>query len=69
MVEVTGESGQKVNWSVQFAPATVLAKRGWNTETFKVGETVIASGHPSKAPNTYGLEIQTILRADRSPVR
>jgi hypothetical protein len=69
MVEVTGADGQKVNWAVQFAPATVLSKRGWTTETFKVGETVIATGHPSKAPNTYGLEVQSMMRADRTPVR
>jgi hypothetical protein len=68
-VEVTGENGQKVEWAVQFAPATVLSKRGWSNDTFQVGEVVIASGHPSKAPGTYGLEIQTILRADRTPVR
>jgi hypothetical protein len=69
VVEVTGPNGQKTDWAVQFAPATVLAKRGWSTETFKVGETVKASGHPSKAPGTYGLEHRSISRADGSPVR
>jgi hypothetical protein len=69
LVEVTGPNGQTTNWSVLFPPATVLAKRGWSTETFKVGETVIASGHPSRAPNTYGLEHQRIMRADGTVVR
>ena len=69
MVEVTGPEGQKTDWAVQFPPATVLAKRGWSNDTFKVGETVIATGHPSKAPNTFGLENQGMMRADRTPVR
>lgn len=68
-VETTNEKGQKITWDVQFAPATVLGKRGWNKETFKPGETVIAKGHPSKAPGTYGMEIQTITRADGTAVR
>jgi hypothetical protein len=68
-VEAADEKGQKVVWAIQFAPATVLAKRGWTKETFKPGETVIAKGHPSKAPGTYGMEVGTITRADGSPVR
>jgi hypothetical protein len=68
-VEAADESGQKVQWDIQFAPATVLAKRGWNKQTFKPGETVIAKGHPSKAPGTYGMEVGTITRGDGSPVR
>ena len=37
-------------WAVQFAPATVLAKRGWTDQTFKPGDAVVATGHPSRAP-------------------
>jgi hypothetical protein len=68
-VESTDENGKSLQWSIQFAPATVLGKRGWSKDTFKPGEVVIAKGHPSKAPGTYGMEVQTITRADGSPVR
>ena len=36
-VEVHSGDGEKVVWAVQFAPATVLAKRGWTEQTFKPG--------------------------------
>jgi hypothetical protein len=67
-VETENEQGQKVVWAVQFAPATVLAKRGWTDQTFKRGDAVVATGHPSRAPGTYGLEQRGIERADGSPL-
>lgn len=67
-VETENERGEKVVWAVQFAPATVLAKRGWTDRTFQLGDAVIAKGHPSRAPGTYGLEQREIERADGSPI-
>jgi hypothetical protein len=46
----------------------VLAKRGWTDATFKAGDAVVATGHPSRAPGTYGLEQRSLARADGSPV-
>jgi hypothetical protein len=67
-VEAEDNQGQKVVWAVQFAPATVLAKRGWTEQTFKPGDPVVATGHPSRAPGTHGLEQRGIERADGSPI-
>jgi len=67
-VEVTGDSGEKVIWAVQFAPATVLVKRGWTDQTFKPGDAVVATGHPSRAAGTHGLEHRDLKRADGSPI-
>jgi hypothetical protein len=67
-VEAENDQGEKVVWAVQFAPATVLAKRGWTDRTFQPGDAVVASGHPSRAPGTYGLEQRGIERADGSPL-
>jgi hypothetical protein len=67
-VEADNEQGQKVVWAVQFAPATVLAKRGWTEQTFKPGDAVVATGHPSRAAGTYGLEQRGIERADGKPL-
>jgi hypothetical protein len=67
-VEADNEQGQRVVWAVQFAPATVLAKRGWTDQTFKPGDAVVATGHPSRAPGTYGLEQRGIERADGKPL-
>ena len=67
-VEAQNDKGEKVVWAVQFAPATVLAKRGWTEQTFKPGDAVVAMGHPSRAPGTYGLEHSGLERADGSPI-
>jgi hypothetical protein len=67
-VRVPGDGGDAVIWAVQFAPATLLAKRGWTDETFKPGDEVVATGHPSRAPGTHGLEHRGIERADGSPI-
>jgi hypothetical protein len=68
-IEVTDEKGQVVLYEVSFGntAATALAKRGWSIDTFKVGETVIAKGHPSKAPGSHGID-GSVTRADGSPV-
>jgi hypothetical protein len=63
------ENGQKVVWEIHFAPASVLGRRGWTAETFKPGDTIVATGHPSRVPGTRGLEHRTITRGDGSPVR
>ena len=67
-LEAENDQGQKVVWSVQFAPATLLAKRGWTDQTFKLGDAIVATGHPSRAPGTYGLEQRSIARADGRPI-
>lgn len=67
-VEAPNDEGETVVWAVQFAPATVLSKRGWTDRTFKAGDTVVATGHPSRAPGTYGLEQRSLARADGSPI-
>ena len=67
-VEAQNDAGEKVVWAVQFAPATVLAKRGWTDQTFNPGDAVIATGHPSRAAGTYGLEHRGLERADGSPI-
>ena len=67
-VQAPNDEGEIVVWAVQFAPATVLQKRGWTDATFKPGDTVVATGHPSRAPGTYGLEHRSLARADGSPI-
>src|SRR5688572_32865625 len=67
-VATQNEEGQRIVWAVQFAPATALAKRGWTDQTFQPGDVVVATGHPSRAPGTYGLEHRGLERADGSPI-
>ena len=67
-IEAEGEDGSRVTWEMQFAPATWLAKRGWTSTTFVPGDRVIARGHPSRQPGTYGLQGGTITKADGSEI-
>lgn len=67
-LEATDEQGRRVVWEVQFAPATLLAKRGWTDQTFKPGDAIVATGHPSRAPGTFGLEHRSLARADGAPI-
>ena len=68
-VEARDAEGEIRVFEIGFAPATVLAKRGWSTETFQEGDVIHAKGHPSKAPGTYGLSGAAIHRADGTEVR
>jgi hypothetical protein len=37
---------------------------GWSAKTFVPGEIISATGHPSRAPGTYGLSPLKVARAD-----
>ena len=69
-MEVIGQNNESVTWQIEFAPATVLAKRGWNSETFIPGQDIAARGHPSRVEGTYGMAAGAeITREDGSQVR
>ncbi len=68
-VEAIDSEGETRVFEIGFPPATILTKRGWNRETFREGEVIRATGHPSKAPGTYGLSGAAIHRADGTEVR
>ena len=63
-LEVTDDKGVKREWTVEFVGAVRLAKVGWSAKTFTPGETVIVSGHPSRAEGTYGISPVSVARAD-----
>jgi len=63
-VKVTNEAGETVEWALQFRNRTNMIKRGWSTETVKSGDRLTATGHPSIAAGTYGMQVETIIRDD-----
>lgn len=63
-VEVTDEKGAKNDWILEFVGPVRLIKQGWSAKTFVPGEVVSATGHPSRAPGTYGLSPLKVSRAD-----
>jgi hypothetical protein len=63
-VEVTDDAGNKVEWALQFRNRTNMIKRGWSIETARPGDRLTATGHPSIAAGTYGMQVETIIRDD-----
>ena len=63
-VEVTDEKGVKNDWVLEFVGPVRLIKVGWSAKTFVPGEVISATGHPSRAPGTYGLSPLKVARAD-----
>jgi hypothetical protein len=54
----------KNEWVLEFVGPVRLIKVGWSAKTFTPGEVVSASGHPSRAPGTFGLSPLMVARAD-----
>jgi len=63
-VEVTDDKGVKNDWVLEFVGPVRLIKVGWSAKTFVPGEIVSATGHPSRAPGTFGLSPLQVSRAD-----
>jgi hypothetical protein len=63
-VEVTDEKGAKNEWAIEFVGPVRLIKVGWSAKTFTPGEIISATGHPSRAPGTFGLSPLSVSRAD-----
>jgi len=60
VVEVTNEAGLKENWDFSFGGSAVvhLTRSGYSKDTFKIGETVIGRGSPSRSQTYKGLLIR-----------
>ena len=65
-VDVTTEDGQIENWEIQFGNATGLRRRGWHRDIIQPGERVSARGHPSRNPETHGMQGARVLKEDGS---
>ena len=63
-VEVADEKGAKHEWVLEFVGPVRLIKVGWSAKTFMPGETISATGHPSRETGTYGLSPLQVARAD-----
>lgn len=62
-VAVTDESGHTVNWLAETNNPNRLARRGWNRNSLKPGDTITIVGNPVKsgAPN---LRLTKVVLAD-----
>ena len=63
-VDATDEKGVKHDYVLEFVGPVRLIKQGWSVKTFTPGEVVSATGHPSRAEDTYGISPISVSRAD-----
>jgi len=59
-----GADGTLVEWEVEGQPPAVLRRIGWSEDTFKVGDTIQATGNPARNPQRKGLLLVSMKRAD-----
>jgi hypothetical protein len=57
---VVDEKGVAHEWDVSYGGSAVshLKRRGYDADTFKVGDVIIVKGHPTILAGTYGLLIE-----------
>jgi hypothetical protein len=67
-VQVADDKGVKNEWVLEFVGPVRLIKQGWSAKTFSPGEIISATGHPSRAPGTFGLSPLSVSRADGSVI-
>lgn len=47
-VDVTGDKGEKVNWSFELPSPVTLMRRGWTRDSLKPGDLIKVSGSPAR---------------------
>jgi Family of unknown function (DUF6152) len=73
-LEVTDAAGARAEWEVYFGPSAVshLRQRGFSAGTFKVGETIVVTGHPATSASAHGVDVwgagTSVARADGSAI-
>ena len=61
-MEAPDESGVTQRWALEWGAAGALGGQGVSKETLKVGDHIIITGHPSRVPGEYRVQMQTLKR-------
>jgi len=65
-VEVVGEGGKVVTWTVEMTAPSYLVRAGWKASTVKPGDEVRVSVHPLKNGDPGGLFMSVTLADGRT---
>lgn len=71
VVEITNPQGRTEQWDLSFGGSAVihLTQQGYTRDTFKIGETVIARGSPTRVQPVKGILIRgNLTRPDGSRI-
>jgi hypothetical protein len=55
VVVETVQSGEMVNWELQMAAVTILARRGWSRDSLKPGDHIAIRANPALDGRRYGI--------------
>jgi hypothetical protein len=64
-LESTDDKGQKIEWQIEMGGAPSMA---WAKDGLPIGMAVKVTGHPSRAPGTYGITGATFAKKDGTPI-
>jgi hypothetical protein len=63
-VDVPDGKGGSVNWNLELASPSALARNGWSSRSLKVGDKVKVDGFEGRAVNTFRLNAKSIVLPD-----
>jgi hypothetical protein len=63
-VDVPDGKGGSVNWNLELASPSALARHGWSSRSLKVGDKVKVDGFEGRAVNTFRLNAKSIVLPD-----
>jgi len=63
LVEVKGDTGRKVIWTVEFAGRLNLSEIGWTKDSLKYGERITVTGNPTHVVS-HQMAFVKIVKAD-----
>jgi hypothetical protein len=58
---VVSPKGESLEWSIEGASATALARQGWSRKTLKPGDRLVVVVHPSKQGTADGSLVKATL--------
>jgi len=61
-IEATDKDGKTQRWSLEWGGAAQLAGQGVQQRTLNVGDHVLITGQPSRAPGEYRVLLKTLKR-------
>jgi Family of unknown function (DUF6152) len=61
-IEAPDQEGKTQRWSLEWGGAAQLAGQGVQQKTLNVGDHVIVTGQPSRAPGEYRVLLKTLKR-------
>lgn len=63
-IDVVDEDGKVINWNIELASPSALARNGWSSRSLKVGEQTTVQGFEAKVAGTYRVNARSVVLAD-----